>query len=86
MAQIKKLKKKKIKYKKFEFKISEKQKIIIDKFCRVKKTSPNKMIKAAIRDYIRKFAASLPEEEYISENQLRLFDEEDDSLSEVAEP
>ena len=36
------------------------------------------MIKSAIKDYIRKFADSLPEEECISENQLRLFDVEED--------
>jgi hypothetical protein len=78
MAALKKKKKRKIKYKKFEFKLSEKQKKIIDKFCRARKVSPNKMIKAAIRDYIIKFADSLPEEDYISENQLQLFDVEED--------
>ncbi|MCK9611851.1 MAG: hypothetical protein PHR81_10745 [Bacteroidales bacterium] len=79
MTAIKKKKKKKIKYKKFEFKLSEKQKRIIDKFCHAKKTSPNKMIKSAIKDYISKFADSLPEEDYISENQLQLFDVEEDN-------
>ena len=78
MAAPKKKKKRKIKYKKFEFKLSEKQKKIIDKFCRAKKVSPNKMIKTAIRDYISKFADSLPEEDYISENQLQLFDVEEE--------
>lgn len=74
MTSLRKKKKRKIKYKKFEFKLSEKQKRLIDKFCRAKKVSPNKMIKSAIKDYIRKFADSLPEEDYISENQLLLFD------------
>jgi len=78
MVALKKKKKRKIKYKKFEFKLSEKQKKIIDKFCRARKVSPNKMIKTAIRDYIVKFADSLPEEDYISENQLQLFDVEED--------
>ncbi|HOV11047.1 MAG TPA: hypothetical protein PLL90_04725 [Bacteroidales bacterium] len=77
-APQKKKKKRKIRYKKFEFKLSEKQKSIIDKFCHAKKTSPNKMIKTAIRDYISKFADSLPEEDYISENQLQLFDVEEE--------
>lgn len=77
MAALKKKKKRKIKYKKFEFKLSEKQKGLIDKFCHAKKVSPNKMIKTAIRDYISKFAGSLPEEDYISENQLKLFDVEE---------
>lgn len=78
MAVPKKKKIKKIKYKKFEFKLSEKQKKIIDKFCHAKKVSPNKMIKTAIRDYISKYASSLPEEDYIGENQLQLFDVEDE--------
>jgi hypothetical protein len=78
MAALNKKKKRKIRYKKFEFKLSEKQKKLIDKFCRAKKVSPNKMIKTAIRDYIRKFADSLPEEDYISENQLQLFNVEED--------
>jgi len=78
MAAVRKKKKRKIRYKKFEFKLSEKQKRIIDKFCHAKKISPNKMIKSAIKDYISKFAGSLPEEDYISENQLQLFDVEED--------
>jgi hypothetical protein len=78
MAALKKKKKRKIRYKKFEFKLSEKQKRLIDKFCRARKVSPNKMIKTAIRDYISKFADSLPVEDYISENQLQLFDVEED--------
>lgn len=72
-------KKKKIKYRKFAFKLSEKQKSIIDRFCKAKKISHNKMIKSAIKDYIRKFADSLPEEEYIGENQLKLFDVEEET-------
>lgn len=72
-------KKRKIKYKKFAFKLSEKQKSIIDRFCRAKKVSHNKMIKTAIKEYIRKFADSLPEEDYISENQLKLFDVDEET-------
>ena len=78
MSAVRKKKKRKIKYKKFEFKLSEKQKKIIDKFCHAKKVSPNKMMKTAIRDYITRFAGSLPEEDYISENQLKLFDVEEE--------
>ena len=74
-----KKKKIKIRYKKVAFKLSEKQKSIVDRFCRAKKITPNKMIKSAIKDYIRKFADSLPEEDYISENQLKLFDVEEET-------
>ena len=82
----KKKKKIKIRYKKFAFKLSEKQKSIIDRFCRAKQITPNKMIKLAIKDYIRKFVDSLPEEDYISENQLSLFDvEEENEIYELSD-
>ena len=73
----KKPKQKKIKYKTLSIKVSEKQKNIIDKFCKVKKTSPNKFIKAAIKTYIASSQFSLVEEDYITENQLSLFEEDD---------
>ena len=73
-----KSKKKKVKFRRFEFKLSDKQRKIIDRFCHAKKTSPNKMIKTAIREYISRYADTLPED-FISENQLSLFDVDDDS-------
>lgn len=76
---VTKRKKKKIRYKKFEFKLSDKQRNIIERFCLLKKTSPNKMIKAAIREYIGKYADSFPEDEFLGENQLRLFDFDEES-------
>ncbi|MEI6765133.1 MAG: hypothetical protein WCM76_05785 [Bacteroidota bacterium] len=77
-TRIKKKKVKKIKYKKVAFKLSEKQKSVIDRFCKVNNTSPNKMIKSAIREYLGKYADTMPQDDYISENQLQLFDFEDD--------
>ena len=77
MVKFKKVKK--IKYKKVLFKLSEKQKSIIDRYCIAKRTTPNKMIKTAIKEYIMR-NASLPDDEYyISENQLKLFDFDEDS-------
>ena len=70
--------KRKVKYKKYTLMLSEKQKKIIDKFCDARKTSPNKLIKAAIKEYLQHYAHSLPQDDEISENQLRLFDEDDD--------
>ena len=76
MVKYKKVKK--IKYKKVLFKLSEKQKSIIDRYCIAKRTTPNKMIKTAIKEYIMR-NASLPDDEYyISENQLQLFDFDDE--------
>ncbi|MCX6271714.1 MAG: hypothetical protein NTU44_10935 [Bacteroidetes bacterium] len=67
---------KKIKYKKITFKVTEKQKQLIDRFCKAKRTTPTKMIKSAIRDHLSRYSSSLPESDYISENQLKLFDED----------
>lgn len=77
-----KKKAKKIKYKTYSFKLSEKQKKIIDKFCTVKKTSPNKLFKQAIKQYLANYVASLPEEDEILENQLQLFDIEEEACEE----
>ncbi|MHC1707658.1 MAG: hypothetical protein AB9842_09065 [Bacteroidales bacterium] len=67
---------KKIKYRKVSFKLTDKQKKVIERFCRLKRTTPTRMMKAAIKDYLIRHAASMPEEDYISENQLKLFDDD----------
>ena len=82
VADKKKKKIKKIKYRKVSFKLSDKQKKVIDRYCKLKKTTPTRMMKAAIKDYLLRSNASLPEEDYISENQLKLFDDDDLELEE----
>ena len=69
-------KQKKIKYKKITFKLSAKQKRIIDRCCQLEKTTPNKFIKSAINDYVMKYADRIAEQDanVVSENQLALFD------------
>jgi len=68
---------KKKKYKKFIFKLSEKQFNIVEKFCKSKKTTPNKIFKKAIKDYIVNNYDFNSIDYHISENQLALFDIED---------
>jgi hypothetical protein len=36
------------------------------------------MIKSAIREYLGKYADTMPQDDYISENQLQLFDFDED--------
>lgn len=67
-------KRKKIRYKKVEFKISAIQKKRIDRYCRLKKTTAVKVIKKAVKEYLERHAADLPEEVVVSKNQLKLFD------------
>ena len=67
---------KKNKYKKVSFKLSDKQKRVIDSYCDSHKITPNKFYKVAIREYLGNYANLSPEDEYyISENQLKLFDD-----------
>jgi hypothetical protein len=74
------IKRKKVRYRKYEFKLSDKQKKFIDHFCRIKRISANKLIKMAIRDYIIRNQALLPEDDYVTENQLMLFDFDDETF------
>ncbi len=42
-------------------------------YCRVRKTTPTKLIKKSIRYYIENFANEVPEKYYATHNQLDLF-------------
>jgi len=67
------------KFKKIAFKLSDKQFGVIMRFCKSKKLTPNKVFKKAIRDYIVNNYDFNDSENYISENQLALFDLEDEN-------
>lgn len=69
--------KKKVRFKKYVFKLSFKQKELIDKFCKIHKTTPNKLIRKSVKEFlVRNVSAN--NDYYISENQLSIFDEIDD--------
>ncbi len=70
---------KKKKYKKINFKLSEKQFSILNSFCKSKKTTPNKIFKKAIKDYIVNNYDFNDVDYHISENQLALFDLDEDA-------
>jgi hypothetical protein len=71
-------KRKKIRYRKVEFKITDQQKKLITRYCRKNRTSPVRLIKKALLEYLERHVADLPEEETVSKNQLKLFDHHDD--------
>jgi len=73
IAKTNKKKRKKIKYFKFELKLSKPEKENIELFCLVKKTTPNKLIKNAIRDYMKRFG-NLKRPEVVEKNQMNIFD------------
>ncbi len=85
MAVTKKKKnlRKKIKYFKFEVKLSKPEKEKIAFFCAVKKTTANKLIKNALREYLKRHGGELKRPEVIEKNQMNIFDIIDDGAESV---
>lgn len=80
-------KKKKIVTKKIVFRLSLRQKRLLDRYCKAHGISNNKLIKSALKEYML-LHFDLPDEEIISKNQLNIFDiidEEENFENEVAE-
>jgi hypothetical protein len=69
-----KKKRKKVRYTKIALKLSSKQKRSLLNYCQARQTTPNKLIKKSIRRYINGFDKAVPEEYYVTENQLDLFE------------
>jgi len=72
---LSKKKKKKTRYTKIALKLTLRQKRSLMNYCKARQTTPNKLIKKAIKRYINGFDKSVPEEYYVTENQLDLFEE-----------
>lgn len=66
-------KRRKVRYKVVKLKLSAKQQESLDFYCQARKTTPNKLIKKMIKPFF-KFKKELPEESYVTANQLDLFD------------
>lgn len=62
-------------YKTISFKLTAKQQSSLQNYCVARKTTPTKLIKKFIRPYLERYIIEVPEEYYISENQLNLFEE-----------
>ena len=67
-------KRKKVRYKTIKLKLSPLQKKSLDNYCKARKTTPTKLIKKMIRPFISQYSKEIPEELYITENQLDLFE------------
>jgi len=78
MANGKPKKRKKTRYSEIRIRLSYKQKRSLVNYCNARQTTPNKLIKKMIRKYISHFADDVPEEYYITENQLDLFNDSDE--------
>ncbi len=65
-------------YKTVTFKLSTRQKRSLRNYCKARKTTPTKLIKKMINPFINNYAESVPEELFITENQLDLFEEKNE--------
>ncbi len=68
-------KRKRVKFRSIELKLSPRQKQSLENYCEARHTTPVKLIKKCIRKYTEGFAKHVPGEYYITENQLALFEE-----------
>jgi len=74
MPAIKRTKRrKKVRYSKFTIKLSTRQKRSLENYCTARKTTPTKLIKKMIHRYINGFDKLVPDEYFVSEKQLELF-------------
>jgi len=69
-------KKKKIKYRSIFFKVTDKQKLIIDDYCKKNSLGTVQLFKLALREYIEKNSTGelFNNDCYLSENQMTIFD------------
>jgi len=77
MAARRKKKPKPLVFKTVSFKLTVRQRKSLRNYCKARKTTPTKLIKKMIRPYINNYAVNIPEEYFITENQLDLFEEEE---------
>jgi len=64
-------------YHTFRFKLSKRQTKSLKNYCKARRTTPNKLIKKAIRRYTECYAQEVPPAYYVTENQLDLFELEE---------
>jgi len=69
----KKVKRKKVKYFKYTLSISKPEREKIDRYCLVHKTTTNKLLKKALRDFLKRYGNHAPIE-HVTKNQMNIFD------------
>jgi hypothetical protein len=68
---------KKIRYKEVKLKLSKNQQRSLVSYCEARRTTPNKLIKKMIRRFLTYNSKNIPEESFVTANQLGLFDEDE---------
>ncbi len=69
-------KRKGIKYRQVNFKLTESQKKALDRYCKTHKVTPVRFMKALINEHVARYRADSPPPSYVTENQLELFGSE----------
>lgn len=83
MAARRKRKPKPTVFKEITFKLSVRQRKSLRNYCKARRTTPTKLIKKMIRPYTESYAENIPEEYYITENQLDLFQVEEELMDRI---
>jgi hypothetical protein len=71
-----KKRRKRVKYQEVSLKLTKKQRRSLDNYCKARQTTRTKLIKKMIRPFINNYSQEIPEEIYVTENQLELFGQE----------
>jgi hypothetical protein len=67
---------KKVHYREVKLKLSKNQKRSLVNYCEARRTTPTKLIKKMIRPFLSKYSKEIPEDIYVTANQLDLFRQE----------
>lgn len=75
MSPRRRKKRKVTKFKTVSFKLTLAQKRSLVNYCKARKTTPTKLIKKMIRPYLNNYSRHVPEDLYVTENQLDMFED-----------
>ncbi len=70
-------KRKAIKFRQIAFKLTEYQKKALDRYCKTNKMTPVRFMKALINGHVERYRDQVRPPSYVTENQLELFDSDD---------
>jgi hypothetical protein len=73
--------KRKRKFTRISFKLSDRQMKSLKNYCEARQTTPNKLIKKSIKFYTENFEKSVPEKYHVTHNQLNMFEDDQETLS-----
>jgi len=72
-AKKRKKSRKRVKYRESSLKLSKNQQRSLVNYCTARRTTPTKLIKKMIRPFLSNYSKEVPEDIYVTANQLDLF-------------